>query len=348
MASIKPEQLGSGSYSISGSFSGSFQGDGSGLVGVSSSNLGDSNLIISDVTRSLLFGPSTTNFYIANNDNTFNFLEIDNVGNTYIRNSSNVNFELGNGGRSYFKFVEDGYNTSVPSPATFTQFNSSHRFKLNILSGDGESKLEMQQGNFGFGTSFTIGTNLSETNTLIIPNGTSPTSGGSNLFKLYSSDVSTSNAAPHFLTEAGDLIKLYTELSVTSSQGIADALTSIGLLDSSSIQLIGDGSQLTNLQRPISNSVSTNITASDLNAGYYFRVGGNITCSIQTSSLVNCAVGSEFEFFQTSSTGNMLFLSGSGVTLNSKGGNLSLTGQFSAATLKKIDNDEWDLIGDLS
>ena len=110
----------------------------------------------------------------------------------------------------------------------------------------------------------------------------------------------------------------------------------------------GDGSNLTNLQRPISSSVSTNVTASNLNAGYYFRVGGNITCSIQSSSLVPCNIGSEFEFFQTSSADNMLFLTGSGVTLNSKSGNLTLTGQFSAATLKKVDNNEWDLIGDLS
>ena len=110
----------------------------------------------------------------------------------------------------------------------------------------------------------------------------------------------------------------------------------------------GDGSQLTNLQRPISSSVSTDITASNLNAGYYFRAGGNVTCSIQSSSLVSCNVGSEFEFFQTSSAGNLLFLTGSGVTLNSKNGNITLTGQFSAATLKKVDNDEWDLIGDLS
>ena len=34
MAIIKPEQLQSGSYSISGSFSGSFQGDGSRLTGL--------------------------------------------------------------------------------------------------------------------------------------------------------------------------------------------------------------------------------------------------------------------------------------------------------------------------
>jgi|TARA_R110000796_G_C14338271_1_gene410002 hypothetical protein len=34
MALIKPEQLRSGSYTISGSFSGSFQGDGSGITGI--------------------------------------------------------------------------------------------------------------------------------------------------------------------------------------------------------------------------------------------------------------------------------------------------------------------------
>jgi hypothetical protein len=34
--------------------------------------------------------------------------------------------------------------------------------------------------------------------------------------------------------------------------------------------------------------------------------------------------------------------------MNSKNGNIKLTGQFSAATLKKVGTDEWDLIGDLS
>jgi hypothetical protein len=45
MALIKPEQLRSGSYSISGSFSGSFFGDGSGLTGVISSKWTGSNPI---------------------------------------------------------------------------------------------------------------------------------------------------------------------------------------------------------------------------------------------------------------------------------------------------------------
>ena len=48
MAIIKPEQLSSGSYSISGSFSGSFQGDGSQLSGIAASKWSGSNPITRD------------------------------------------------------------------------------------------------------------------------------------------------------------------------------------------------------------------------------------------------------------------------------------------------------------
>jgi len=108
----------------------------------------------------------------------------------------------------------------------------------------------------------------------------------------------------------------------------------------------GSGAALTNLQRPITSS-TTHFTASNNNTGFYFRANGGVTCSIQPNSVVTCDIGNEFEIFQTSSAGYVLFATGSGVTLNSKSGNQKLTGQFSAATLKKIGTDEWDLIGDL-
>lgn len=113
----------------------------------------------------------------------------------------------------------------------------------------------------------------------------------------------------------------------------------------SATYLTGNGSELTNLQRPITSS-STNLSASMDNAGYYFRVGGNVTCSIGTNAVVPIKTGTEFEFFQTSSAGNF-YITGSGITINSKGGDIQLAGQFSAATLKKVGTDEWDLIGDL-
>ena len=161
---------------------------------------------------------------------------------------------------------------------------------------------------------------------------------------------------------ADDFIKLDTLVLKTRSNGLTFAYTgslymtsSIGnkaLIDVegpvTASHFVGDGSQLSNIQRPISNSVSTDITASNSNAGYYFRTGGNITCSIQANATVPCDIGSEFDFFQTSSAGNMLFLSGSGVTLNTKGGFTKLDGQFAGATLKKVGTDEWDLVGDLN
>ena len=116
--------------------------------------------------------------------------------------------------------------------------------------------------------------------------------------------------------------------------------------DISASNFIGDGSDLTNLQRPISASVQTNLTASNTNSGFFFEVGGLVTCSIQTVVNVACDVGNEYEFFQTGS-GNFLFETGSGVTMYSKNG-LKLNGEFSACTLKHIRQDVWVLVGDLT
>ena len=99
-------------------------------------------------------------------------------------------------------------------------------------------------------------------------------------------------------------------------------------------------------QRPIV-TFGTNFTASSAYEGYYFRVGGEITCSIQADALPT--VNAEFDFFQTSSAGNLLFETGStSVIVNSKNGNLNLAGQFSSATLKYIGNNTFDLMGDLT
>ena len=106
---------------------------------------------------------------------------------------------------------------------------------------------------------------------------------------------------------------------------------------------------------------NSDFTCTTNNSGFYFRVGGNITCSIAAnvnftgSGLINDSTGSlyvpigtEWDFFQTSSAGNFLFESASGVTVNVKNNNMNLAGQFSSATLKKVDDNEWDLMGDLT
>jgi hypothetical protein len=65
--------------------------------------------------------------------------------------------------------------------------------------------------------------------------GTAPGSSPADAYQQYSADIITGNAAPHFRTENGSIIKLYQNTAVTNPQGIADALTNLGVLASSTI-----------------------------------------------------------------------------------------------------------------
>jgi len=101
--------------------------------------------------------------------------------------------------------------------------------------------------------------------------------------------------------------------------------------------------------RPIQTQASSFVLQlSDM--GTYNRCQGAMTASLSASSAIPFDIGTEIEFVQTSSAGNLLITAslGSGVTLNSKNDNVKLAGQWSAATLKKVDTDTWDLIGDLT
>jgi hypothetical protein len=64
------------------------------------------------------------------------------------------------------------------------------------------------------GENYSIGGNIwgnppTETNSFGIKNGTAPTTNATDAFKLYSADIVAGNAAPHFRTENGDIVKLY-------------------------------------------------------------------------------------------------------------------------------------------
>jgi hypothetical protein len=71
-------------------------------------------------------------------------------------------------------------------------------------------------------------------------NGTAPNGNLTDAFQLYSAGITAGNAAPHFRTENGDVVKLYQEAAVTTVQGLADALTNQGLLASSTIPTIDE------------------------------------------------------------------------------------------------------------
>jgi hypothetical protein len=130
-------------------------------------------------------------------------------------------------------------------------------------------------------------------------------------------------------------------------------------LDSSGNVGIGTSSPTTTLDvagtaratqgMPIASQSANTKTLALTDNGSYVRCSNSttMTVTIPNNSTVAFPTGAEMVFFQVGA-GNVQFANAAGVTVNSKGDALFLTGQFSAATLKKITTNTWDLIGDLA
>jgi hypothetical protein len=72
------------------------------------------------------------------------------------------------------------------------------------------------------------GAPFGSTNTLTVLAGTAPTATASDCFTLYSKDITAGNAAPHFITENGAIVKIYQETtSVAASAFTANTGTAI-------------------------------------------------------------------------------------------------------------------------
>ena len=85
-------------------------------------------------------------------------------------------------------------------------------------------------------------------------------------------------------------------------------------------------------------------------AGKYIRFtnGAATTLTIPLNATVAFAVGAQIELFQAGAGQVTIAKADGAITVNSKGGNLKLTGQFSGAHLRKVDTNTWDLVGDLA
>jgi hypothetical protein len=113
------------------------------------------------------------------------------LGATYGDNARNIVL-LNNAGN-----VGDGDGTVVIS--------TSSNFYINTQTTK-KYKFEANKGNFGIGQ-MTFGTN--GTNVLAMATGVAPTTSPADCFQQYSADIVAGNAAPHFRTENGDIVKIY-------------------------------------------------------------------------------------------------------------------------------------------
>jgi hypothetical protein len=93
MALIQPKQLANQFYEITGSFTGSFIGDGSGLVNLPTSSFGQlSKISIGDITASVNIG---TNIFLITSASS-EFFTINNQGSTIISSTADDIFLIKN------------------------------------------------------------------------------------------------------------------------------------------------------------------------------------------------------------------------------------------------------------
>jgi len=110
-----------------------------------------------------------------------------------------------------------------------------------------------------------------------------------------------------------------------------------------------DGTAIAKQGMPIVTEAGTTKTFALTDIGAYVRTtsGSAVTITVPENSSVAFPTGTEIVVFQAGA-GQVTFVAAGSVTINSKDGDLKITGQYSSATLKKIATDEWDMIGDLA
>ena len=171
-------------------------------------------------------------FRVRNSANTQNSFQIDGLGQGRIKSTSYVpKFSIGydwfGSDRDAFIFTQSVQNSRGQAWTFNAGYNGSFEGLeiSNDLTGNDKGQFTIQLNNFCFGTRMlNSDTGTAERRVLRIANGVAPTTSKVDEFKFYSADIVTGNAAPHFRTEAGDIIKLYKETTaVSASTFVANA-----------------------------------------------------------------------------------------------------------------------------
>jgi hypothetical protein len=182
-------------------------------------------------------------FRVRNSADTKNSFEINGLGQGIIRSTSfvprfSVSYVSDTGvDRDAFIFTQNVQNAMGRAWTFDAGYNGAFEGLriFNDLAGNDQGIFTIQSNNYCFGTSILNAEgSITERRVLRIANGVAPSNSKTDEFKFYSSDITAGNAAPHFRTENGSIIKLYQQSAVTSSQGLADVLTNLGLLTGSS------------------------------------------------------------------------------------------------------------------
>ena len=112
------------------------------------------------------------------------------------------------------------------------------------------------------------------------------------------------------------------------------------------------------LGAPVKTTTANTYTLAISDAGFYHRVnygGGpegdgstSFGVTIPNNSTEAIPVGSEYMFIRTGGDTPILFVAAGGVTINSDSGKTKVAHRWQSAVCKKVDTNEWDLIGNLT
>lgn len=167
---------------------------------------------------------------VRNSADTKNLLKVDGTGTTTVESQGITDkmLSLVNGGNEFFKLQTAGSSTDPSQAWQFDSCRASAQYALRFKNSD--TTMSFQQNNLIVGALPTA--SLSERKSILIGNGTAPSSSTLDHTHIYSADESAGNACFHTRTEGGDVIKLYKEAGLTASDGtLANAVTRIGEIE---------------------------------------------------------------------------------------------------------------------
>ena len=182
-------------------------------------------------------------FRVRNSADTQNSFEINGLGQGRIKSTGfaprfAIGYDFLGADRNSFVFTQNIQNFRGQEWTFDAGYNGSFEGLQisNDLTGNDKGQFTIQLNNFCFGTNMLNNdTGTAERRVLRIANGVAPTTSKADEFKFYSADIVAGNAAPHFRTENGNIIKLYKETTgVTSSDfvvGVGTAVTDTSTFD---------------------------------------------------------------------------------------------------------------------
>ena len=179
-------------------------------------------------------------FRVRNSADTQNSFQIDGLGQGRIKSTGftprfAIGYDWFGSDRNAFVFTQNIQNFRGQEWTFDAGYGGTFEGLriFNDLTGNNQGLFTIQLNNYCFGTQMlNTDTGTAERRVLRIANGVAPTTSKADEFKFYSSDIVAGNAAPHFRTEAGDIVKLFKGAALTASDGtLANAVTRIAELE---------------------------------------------------------------------------------------------------------------------